>query len=66
MKNFLVTVQADKANAYSLPPKTFTIQKASGEGVAARRAWQLYKKDHKRKRLDNVVIKIKSLGAVIA
>lgn len=67
MKNFLVTVQADRQNSYPLMPKTYTIQKASGEGVAARRAWQLYKKEptNKRKRMDNVSIKIKSLGATI-
>lgn len=67
MKNFLVTVQADKAGAFPLLQKEYRIQNASGEGVAARRAWTLYKKEptNKRKRMDNVVIRIKSLGKTI-
>lgn len=66
MQNFLVTVQADLAGKWTLPAKEYRIQKASGEGVAARRAWTLYKKEPftSRKRLDNAVIKLKRLGTL--
>lgn len=59
MAQYIVTVQAQRAGKYWLPSDTFRVS-CSNVGVAARKAWIIYKRQPSlfRKRLDNVSFKV--------